>query len=93
MDNTYKGVLFSESVTTAARIICEVEAVLDDKLMGGSQLRNLDDVKDILVKKVKAAGGNALVGFTYGQRQASFWKSIFSLDDVIWWGKGKAAKI
>lgn len=95
MDHIYKGVLFSESIPRGAKIGVEVDAKLDDSWSwnGGSQLRCLDDVKDILAKKVQAAGCNALVEFTYGQRSVSFWRSLMSVDDVIWWGKGKSAKV
>lgn len=31
--------------------------------------------------------------FEYGQKQFSFWKSIFSMDDIYWKGKGIVAVV
>ena len=94
MDNTYAGILFSEQRPASAMIIREVSVTLNQKWIGkGSQLKSLDDVKEELAREVKSAGGNALVDFTYGQRQVSFWESLSSVDDIVWWGKGMAARV
>lgn len=92
MDTVYDGVLFSEGWPAGCKKLATVAVTLDDKWIGGSQLKNLNDVKAELAKRVKAAGGNALVEFTYGQKSVSFWKCLLSIDDVAWWGKGTAAK-
>lgn len=91
MDHYHEGVYFTELRPAGVRVIRTVEATLDDQIIGGSQLQTLDDVKSALATMVKAAGGNALIGFTYGQRSVSWWKSLLSIDDVAWWGKGQAA--
>ena len=92
MDNVYDGILFSEGHPSGMREIGSVEVLLDDQWFGGSQLKSLDDVKTELAKRVKEMGGNALIKFTYGQRSVGFWKSLVSIDDVCWWGKGMVAK-
>jgi hypothetical protein len=91
MENYYDGILFAESDLQHARIIQKVSVTLDDKWIGGSQLKNLDDVKRELAIQVKKAGCNALVKFEYGQRQVSFWRSLLSIDDILWYGSGFAA--
>jgi hypothetical protein len=93
MENYYDGILFAEFDLPHARIIQKVSVTLDDRLIGGSQLKNLDDVKRELAIQVKKAGGNALVKFEYGQRQTSFWRSLLSIDDILWYGSGFAAII
>jgi hypothetical protein len=50
------------------------------------QNANLQEVKRGLAKKVTSAGGNALVGFTYGQKG-----TMFGWDKGEWQGKGFAA--
>ncbi len=40
---------------------------------------------------MRAKGGNALVGFTYGQRSVGFFRSFVSRDDQVWYGAGEAA--
>lgn len=92
MDNQHDGVLFSEGCPSGIREIGPLEVILDDQWFGGSQLKSLDDVKTELAKQVKAVGGNTLFRFTYGQKSVGFWKSLFSVDDVSWWGKGVAGK-
>lgn len=69
-----------------------VEVILNDKWLGGSQIKTLEDVKAELAKRVKAQGGDALIQLTYGQKSVGFLKSLFSVDDVAWWGKGIAGR-
>jgi hypothetical protein len=52
------------------------------------QNANLPELKRLLARRVRAAGGNALVGFTYGQK-----RTFFGWDDVAWQGTGYAARI
>ncbi len=92
MDHVHAGVLFSERHPSNVRALRPVEVFLDDQWVGGSQIKTLEDVKNEMAKKVKAQGGDALIQFTYGQKSSGFWKSLFSIDDVIWWGKGTAGK-
>jgi hypothetical protein len=92
MDHVHAGVLFSEKHPSGVRAMKPVEVLLDDKWVGGSQIKTLEDVKAELAKLVKEQGGDSLIGFTYGQKSVGFWKSLLSVDDVIWWGKGIAGK-
>ena len=92
MDHLFQGVLFSEGWPPKCEKIRETSVTLDDQYFGGSQLKNLTDVKAELVKLVKANGGNALIEFTYGQKAVGFWASLLSIDNVSWWGKGTIAR-
>src|SRR4051794_26005710 len=58
-----------------------------------AQLRTLDDVKRAMASRVRERGGNAVVGFTYGQKSVGFWKSLVHLDDVTWYGRGEVALV
>jgi hypothetical protein len=41
---------------------------------------------------VLSRGGNSVIDFKYGQR-STFWKSLLGMDDVMWYGSGKVARI
>ena len=55
------------------------------------QLKDLDDVKRLMAKRVREQGGNAVVDFRYGQRSVGFWRSLIDRDDVSWYGEGNIA--
>jgi hypothetical protein len=57
------------------------------------QNSNLLRIRERLAKKVLAAGGNALVGFQYGQRSHPVWKQVltFKWDTESWHGEGYPA--
>jgi hypothetical protein len=57
-----------------------------------NHLKTLDDLKDRMAQEAVASGCNAVLDFKYGQR-SSFWKSIFGMDNVLWFGSGVLAKI
>lgn len=59
------------------------------------QNSNLQQVKQRLAKKVREAGGNALVGFRYGQRSHSIFAQVltFKWDTESWYGEGYAASV
>jgi hypothetical protein len=85
------GVYFVEGRPGGAQAIRPITS----ELLGAfssSQLKTLDHVKRGMAIEVLHAGGNAVVDFKYGQR-SSFWKSLFSVDDVFWHGSGTIAKI
>lgn len=88
----YKDILFIEGEITEAAILHEVSVTIKGVLIH-AQLKSLDHVKDELVQQVSPLGANAVVQFTYGQKSASFWQSLLSLDDVHWYGAGKAARL
>lgn len=80
----FEGIIFIEGGHPEARILQNAKVDLSFKI--GAQLKNLNDVKREFVSKVKAAGGNCLLDFEYGQK--SRWLAI---DDVAFWGSGKIA--
>ena len=87
----YKGVLFFEGTPENCTIIRNISTEINE-FFGQSQLKSLDDVKDRMIEIVKSSGGNAVVDFKYGQK-STFWKSLFGMDDVMWYASGKIAII
>ena len=89
----YKGIIFIEGTEPTATILGAVE--YKKVCTFNSQIQTLDCVKDQLVEKTIALGGNAVVNFKYGQKSSGWFKSsLFSLDDNIkWYGNGLAAII
>ena len=75
------GVFFTEQTGDATVIQTKPVRVKLER-----QNANLTDVKQQLAKKVLAAGGNALVGFTYGQKG-----TLFGWDQAKWQGAGYIA--
>ena len=49
----------------------------------GAQLRNLNDLKDIMAQTAAMNGCNCVVNFTYGQRS-----KLIAIDDVAFVGYG-----
>ena len=88
----YKGVYFVEGQPSGARGIKPISTRLDGWCFSQSQLKSLDDVKDAMVNEVLRSGGNAVVNFQYCQK-SSFWRSLFSIDDVRWEASGYIASI
>lgn len=88
----YNGVYFVEGRPVGARAIRPISTVLDG-VFNNAQLKNLNDVKREMAQEVLAAGGNAVIDFTYGQRTGGFWRCLFSLDNVCWKGEGTIARI
>ena len=87
----YKGVLFVEGIPENCTIIRDISTEINE-FFGQSQLKSLDDVKDKMIQVVRTCGGNAVIDFKYGQK-SSFWKSLFGLDNVMWYASGKIAII
>lgn len=87
----YKGFIFIEGNEPTAKLLGQVE--YKKAFSYNAQLKNLDCVKEQLMEKAKAIGGNAVVNFTYGQKSSGWFKSsLLSLDDNIkWYGSGTAA--
>jgi len=55
-----------------------------------AQLRTLDDVKRAMSAKVRAKGGNAVIGFKYGQKSVGFWLNLpHGRRDVVWVGPNR----
>ena len=89
--SVYKGIVFIEGNEPSAYQLGIVE--YKKNFSFNAQLLTLNDVKDQLVEKTVAMGGNAVVKFEYGQKSSGWFKSsLFSLDDNIkWYGSGVAA--
>jgi hypothetical protein len=88
----FEGIRFIEECPSGARIIKPIRVEIGGVLTS-AQLKNLDDVKQLMVGQVRAAGGNAVVDFKYGQRSVGFWRSLIDRDDVHWYGEGKVAVV
>lgn len=88
----FEGIKFIEGCPSGARIIKPIRVEIGG-IFTSAQLKNLDDVKRLMVGQVRAAGGNAVVDFKYGQRSVGFWRSLIDRDDVHWYGEGKAALV
>lgn len=87
----FEGITFIEGLPAGARLIKHVDVRIDG-VFSQAQLKSIDDVKRLLVKQVRQAGGNALVNFQYGQR-SSFWTTLVGIDDVGWFGSGDVAVV
>jgi hypothetical protein len=87
----YKGVWFVEGMPNGCRLLGPISTEINEAF-GQSQLKSLDDVKERMVGLVHQMGGNAVVNFKYGQR-SSFWKSLWGVDNVWWYGSGQIAVI
>jgi hypothetical protein len=86
----YDGIFFTEEPVDRQR--------LSDKLVKveiSRQNSNLQQVKQHLAKQVRKVGGNALVGFRYGQRSHSIIKQVFTFkwDTESWHGQGYVARM
>jgi hypothetical protein len=82
------GVFFTDSAAIdGARVLGEVKVKL------GGQNKDIRDVKRELAKAVVKKGGNALVGFKYGQQGNSWWQSFGWVDSEHWYGSGIAVLV
>ena len=82
----FEGIFFIEGYIKEFEEIQIIKSDLSFKF--GAQLKNINDVKKDLAKKAKNLGANAVLDFKYGQKAR--WLAI---DDVAFFGSGKACKI
>src|SRR4051794_17322719 len=87
----FDDVLFIEGDPPGATVIRSI-STQHDGVFSQSQLKSLDSLKRVMAKEVKQAGGNAVIRFTYGQKN-TFWRSLLSIDDVWWHASGVIAKV
>ena len=87
----YKGVYFIEGAPPEAEIIERFSSELNG-FFCQNQLKSLDHVKEKMRDYVLSKGGNCVIDFKYGQR-STFWKSLFGMDDVMWYGSGCVARV
>lgn len=85
----FDGVFFIEGDPAGSKIINAISSK-HDGAFSQSQLKSLDTLKKEMARRVKAEGGNAVVNFTYGQKN-TFWRSLLSIDDVWWFASGSIA--
>lgn len=58
------------------------------------QNANLTELKLEMARQAKAAGGNAVIGFKYGQRSHSWWQlALPKWDTESWHGEGEAVRL
>lgn len=88
--SSFNGIKFIEGCPKSARIIKPIRVEIGGVLTS-AQLKSLDDVKQLMASQAKAAGGNAVVDFKYGQRSVGFFRSLIDRDDVNWYGEGRVA--
>lgn len=86
------GIYFVEGAPAGSRRIAPISTKIDG-MFSNAQLKSLDDIKAAMASEARRKGGNAIIDFKYGQKQRSFWGSLFSLDDVRWEASGAVATI
>ncbi len=86
------GVLFYEDFPPGVDKGAEINTTIGG-VFANAQLASLRDVKVQMAAECLRRGGNAVVGFTYGQRSSGFLASLFSRDDVTWYGSGFVAQV
>ena len=79
----YKDYIFIEGDNPKAQRKLKVKANLTGF---GAQLKNLNNVKDNLISHARLHNCNCILDFKYGQKS-----SIFSIDDVKFYGSGVCA--
>lgn len=87
----FRGVFFIEGTPKEARAIEPISSELNG-FFSQNQLRSLDDLKEKMRQYVVQRGGNCVIDFKYGQR-STFWKSLWGMDNVLWYGTGTIAAI
>lgn len=84
---TFNGILFDEGERADFQPLGRVEVDIGG-VITSAQLKSLADVKSAMAVRAKTMGGNCICCFTYGQRSSGFLASLFSRDDVYWYGTG-----
>ena len=82
----FEDVIFIEVDLPQMQYIGSVSADLSFKI--GAHLKNLNDIKRDLAAKARTLNCNCVASFQYGQK--SRWLAI---DDVAYWGKGRAGTL
>jgi hypothetical protein len=90
--NIYDGISFIEGDASEFTKVKQLETTLGEGITASSQLMSLDDVKKNLAGRCKELDCDTLICFKYGQRSLGFFASIFSRDNVVWYGEGFAAR-
>ncbi len=89
---TFDGIVFIEGTPAKYQPVRPIQVEIGG-VVQQAQLKNLDDVKRQMAQEAKACGGNSIVDFEYGQRSVGWFRSLFQLDDINWYGSGTIAII
>lgn len=82
------GIFFTEGAIPGAAVLRHLRTEIS------RQNSSLSAVKDALASDVRAAGGNALMNFKYGQRAHRPLELIsFKWDTESWYGEGDAVRV
>lgn len=81
------GVLFFEGIPEGFTRGMKISTQLDG-FFSNTQMASLRDVKQAMASFCKSNGGEVIIDFKYGQRALGFFASIFSRDNVVWYGEG-----
>jgi len=87
------GVRFYEGQVDSPKMETLGPIEFQSRLWESAEAKNLSDVKRNLAHQAKTLGGNVIVEFAYGQKSVGFLKSMFSRDEVHWFGRGVVARI
>lgn len=88
----FDGITFLEGTPQRCQAIKSISIEIGG-IVQQAQLKTLDDVKRQMAIEAKSAGGNAIVNFTYGQKSVGWFRALFQLDDINWYGNGTIAVI
>ena len=88
----YKDIYFCEENIENVRIIKHFSTKLDG-FFKESQLKSLDSIKEQFYLLSKEYNGNVVMNFKYGQKSNNWFLSMFSLDDIYWYGEGDLIKL
>ena len=88
----HDGIRFYEGTPKACQLLRPVRIEIGG-MFRQAQLKTLRDVKQRMAQEARRAGGNAIVGFEYGQQSVGCLRSILQLDDVNWYGRGTIARM
>lgn len=88
----FDGITFVEGLPADYEHVLPISIELGG-IIQQAQLKSLADVKRAMAAQARAAGGNAIVDFKYGQKSVSWLRSLWQMDDVNWYGTGIIAVI
>lgn len=91
--SVFENIIFVEGDCPCLRFLGSVK--YKRTALYNQQLKNLDDVKHQLAGKAKLLGANAIINFTYGQKNLSWLRAALLLldDNIRWYGSGDAVII
>jgi len=87
--NTFEGVFFTEQEIPRHQTLRQIKVVIKH------QNSTLDDLRQRMATEAKAAGGNAIKNFRYGQKIMTAFQALirFQWEIEYWHGEGDVVKI